>query len=368
MKILFIITRSDTVGGAQVHVRDLAKRLLDCGHDVLIVTGTPGPYTETLHQQEIPFFACDFLKQAIHPCKDWQTLIAFRQIIHQFHPDIVTTHSSKAGILGRLSSSLNSVPCLFTAHGWAFTEGVPQPKRLLYRLLEQIAEPLASQIICVSEHDRTIGLAVGMNQRRLLTIHNGIPDIHSSLLAKPGTGNPVRIVMIARFDAQKDHQTLLQACQALPEVHLDLVGDGPKLEETKALVQTLGLASRVNFLGFRQDVTDILAHAHIFALISHWEGFPLTTLEAMRAGLPVVVSDVGGAAEAVLDGETGYWVPRQNILTLRQRLSDLVENADLRSKMGYASRQRYEAEYTFELMFQRTFEVYKNLLATRGSN
>lgn len=362
MRILFIITRADTVGGAQVHVRDLSKALKSAGHQVLVLVGSPGLYTDDLHSNNIEFRTCLTFHQQIKPFQDWQTLLFFQQTIKQFHPDIISTHSSKAGILGRLVAKITKTPCLFTAHGWAFTEGVPQPTRKIYQIIESLAEPLTDQIICVSDHDRHIGIKTGMNAKRLKTIHNGLLDISSSLMAKPTNGEPVKIVMVARFDQQKDHYTLLKAFQGLSGAQLDLVGDGPVLNNIKALVAELDLFQTVNFLGFSKDIPQILAQSQIFTLISNWEGFPYTIIEAMRAGLPVIASDVGGAAEAFHEGLSGFTIPRGDVDTLRNRLQQLINNPQLRHEMGVAARQRYEQEFTFARMFAETYQTYENLL------
>ena len=362
MKILFIVTRADTLAGAQVHVRDLSQHLIQQGHDVLVVTGKSGKYTDLLQQVNISSVSCPELKREIHPLDDLSALLKLRSLIHEYQPDLISTHSSKAGILGRLASRSVGIPCLFTAHGWTFTEGVPHPQRTIYRQIERMAAPLAKRIICVSEHDRQIGIATGMSPKRLVTIHNGMPDIPTELHAQPTSGVPVRLVMIARFDHQKDHTSLLHALRSVPGVHLDLVGDGPNLNEVEALAQTLGLTERVHFLGFRSDVTGLLCKAHVFTLISNWEGFPRTTLEAMRAGLPVVVSDVGGAAEAVIEGQTGFCVPRGDVDRLVQCLSLLATDAVLREKLGKAARQRYLDHFTFERMFEKTVQIYEEIL------
>ena len=365
MRILYIITRADTLAGAQVHVRDLSKKLIKQGHDVQVVTGKPGKYTEILDQANIPFVSCCYLKRQIHPWEDLASLIRLYKLIIHYKPDIVSTHSSKAGILGRIASRLAGKPCIFTAHGWTFTDGIPKLQRTFYRQLERLAEPLADRIICVSDQDRHLGISIGMKPERLVTIHNGMPDIPVDWQTDPGSGMPVRLVMIARFDHQKDHASLLQAMQSIPDVHLDLVGDGPNLIAMQALAHALGISERVQFLGFRHDVTDILSKAHIFTLISNWEGFPRTTLEAMRAGLPVVVSDVGGAKEAVIEGKTGFCIPRGDVNRLTQCLSLLVEDASLRSKMGHAGRQHYLANFTFDGMFEKTAKIYEEILKRR---
>ncbi len=366
MRIAFLITRSDTIGGAQIHVRDLARRLVEDGHEPLVITGEAGPYTDALTAAGVRTLACRHLGREIRPGQDAHAFVALRGAIRAFRPDLISTHSSKAGWLGRLAGKATGVLCLFTAHGWAFTHGVREPQRTAYRLLERAAAPLAATIVCVSEHDRRIGIAAGMAPERLVTIHNGMPDVSASLRAIPEADDPVRIVMVARLDRQKDHATLLRALRDIDGVHLDLVGEGPDEGHVRALSRALGVADRVHFLGHRHDVAEVLARAHLFALISQWEGFPRSTLEAMRAGLPVLVSDVGGAAEAVEEGVTGYVVPRSDVTAIREKLALLASDARLRQAMGAAGRRRYEASFTFGHMFTRTLGVYEEILARRS--
>jgi len=371
MKLLFVITRADTVGGAQVHVRDLAKAskaLKDKVAKVLVVTGSKGLYTEELEKLEIDYISLNSLQRKLSLVQDWHALNFLQQTIREFKPDVISTHSSKAGILGRVAAKITNTPCIFTAHGWAFTGGVPEPSRTIYQWLERIAAPLADRIICVSEHDRAIGIQNGMEPHLIQRIYNGMPDISPQLRANPSQGNPVRIVMIARFDRQKDHVTLLEAFKEISGAELDLVGDGPNLEAIKTLAAKLSVTNRVNFLGYSSNVASVLKTAHIFTLISNWEGFPITTIEAMRAGLPVVVSKVGGAWEAVIEGVTGYSVERGDVQSLHQRLLQLVSDAELRRKMGNEGRKRYEAQFTFGKMFESTVKVYEQVLAERKIN
>ncbi|MGF1479782.1 MAG: glycosyltransferase family 4 protein [Cyanophyceae cyanobacterium] len=366
MKILFLITRADTVGGAQVHVRDLARYLCQAGHQVQVITGARGPYSDALSQHNVPNSPCPTLQKPIKPIQDWQTLNQLVAVMRHSQPDLVCTHSSKAGIIGRIACRVTNTPCVFTAHGWAFTEGVPEPQRTIYRRLEQLVAPLASRVICVSERDRQIGIAAGMNPAKLVTIHNGMADIPHQDRATPDTPS-VTIVMVARFDRQKDHLTLLKAVQPLPNVKLQLIGDGPNLAAVQALVESWRLSDRVELLGYRPDVAQLLAHAQIFALISHWEGFPYTIVEAMRAGLPVVASDIGGVAEAVVDGVTGYCVPCGDVETLRNRLARLIDEPRLRRQLGDAGRHKYETEFTFQQMFGKTYQLYEQVVNQDGS-
>lgn len=366
MKILFIITRADTVGGAQVHVKYLAMALQDIGHRVQVLTGEKGKFTDTLEKLSIDVISSSVLRRSIHLIDDLKAFREILEIITNNSPDMVSLHSSKAGILGRLACYFShQKPCIFTAHGWAFTEGVPRLKQAIYKIVEKLIEPLASKIICVSEYDRTLGIAAGMNSNRLVAIHNGMPDIPSCLRADPGQSNPVRLIMIARMDTQKDHSTLIQAIQTIDNIKLQLVGDGPNQEIIRNQVEELDLTDYVDFLGYRSEIADILAKAQVFLLISNWEGFPRATLEAMRAGLPVIVSDVGGASEAVIEGKTGYYVPKGDVEILRQRILHLVNHAELRQQMGQEARKHYEQNFTFDQMFQKTLAVYESVLANQ---
>jgi len=364
MKILFIITRSDTIGGAQVHVRDLSKAFIKDGHDVLVVAGTSVIGEDNFFvRNQIPFYACPHLCRSIQPIQDFQSIRFINSIVKTFRPDVISAHSSKAGLLGRISARLNHTPCIFTVHGWAFSEGVPQPTRVLYEIIERLISPLSSRIICVSNYDRDIGIKASIKSSRLKTIYNGMPDILPSLRSHSGGNGIVNIIMVARFDKQKDHETLIKAFYGLPNAQLTLVGDGSSFPRVKSLVENLDLSQKVNFTGFRRDIPQLLAQAHIFTLISHWEGLPLTIIEAMRSGLPVVISDVGGAAETIVEGVSGFAVPRSNVDVLRDRLNQLVADAQLRERMGKAARQRYEQLFTFERMYSETCQAYEAVLS-----
>ncbi|MGL5078739.1 MAG: glycosyltransferase, partial [Waterburya sp.] len=174
MNILFVITRADAIGGAQVHVKDLAMALQQDQHKVLILTGKQGVYNEDLRQVGIESVACEFLHKSINPFLDGKSFRYILNIISLFKPDVIAAHSSKAGLLTRLASQVTKIPCIFTAHGWSFTIGIPEPNRSIYRWLEKLTAPWASKIICVSEYDRQIGLQVGINPQQLVTIHNGM--------------------------------------------------------------------------------------------------------------------------------------------------------------------------------------------------
>jgi len=333
---------------------------------VTVLVGGEGPFTEELAVRGIPYRSMRYLVRPIRPSTDLRGLLELRAALTELRPDLVATHSSKAGWLGRLAARSLGLPVVFTAHGWAFTEGVPERKRKIYALAERLAAPFADRIITVSEYDRALALRYRIAPaHKLVTVHNGMPDVDPTLRACP-EAEPVRLVMVARFEPPKDHATLLCALAGLRDLawELELIGDGPLLERVRAEAERLGLLERVRFLGARKDVAERIAKAQLFVLTSNWEGFPLSILEAMRARLPVVASDVGGVREAVMEGETGFLVPRGDVGALRARLRQLIMNASLRVKMGQAGRKRFEERFTFEHMFRKTVEVYEDVLGT----
>jgi glycosyltransferase involved in cell wall biosynthesis len=170
--------------------------------------------------------------------------------------------------------------------------------------------------------------------------------------------------MVARFGAQKDHPTLFRALAALLHLpwELDLIGEGPLMGEMQTLASSLGIAERVHFLGQRMDVAEILARAQASLLVTNWEGFPLSILEAMRAGLPVVASSVGGIGESVLDGETGYLAPRGDVDGLRDRIERLLSAPSTRIRLGANGRLRYEKQFTLHHSVARTLDVYRDVV------
>ena len=367
MRIVYIVTTASPIGGAQIHVRDLAAAVAAQGHTPSVITSGAGPFIDDLRRLGIPVVVLRHLAVPIHPVRDFRALREIHAALEELRPDLLATHSSKAGILGRLAGRSLGVPVVFTVHGWAFTPGVPPVAAAIYRQVERLVGPLASRIITVSEFDRRLGLAAGIaGEDRIVTVHNGMPDVPAHLRAEPGQAPPC-LVMVARFGAQKDHPTLFRALAQL-QTHaweLDLIGDGPLKSEMEALAVQLGLAARVRFHGQRTDVDQILAKAQVSLLATNWEGFPLSILESMRAGLPVVATSVGGIGESVRDEENGYLVPRGDVEQLRDRVERLLTSPSLRVRMGINGRTRFEQNFTLDHSVNRTLGVYRDVLARR---
>jgi glycosyltransferase involved in cell wall biosynthesis len=365
MKIAYIVTRADPIGGVQIHIKDLAAAAQSEGHDVTVLAGGTGPFIDLLRAQGTPTVVLRHLTVPIKPLEDFRAYREMRAILSDLRPDLIALHSAKASVLGRLAARSLRIPTILTAHGWTFTPGFPRLQGAVYRRIERLVGPLTKRIIAVSEFDRRLALEAGIaGAERIVTVHNGIPDVPPQFRADPSRG-PARLVMLARFSPQKDHATLLNALAGLQHLawELDLIGDGPLIGQVKSLAASLKLDGRIRFLGQRMDVESLLARAQISILATNWEGFPLSILESMRAGLPVIASSVGGVEEAILEGETGYLVPRGDVSALRDRVRTLVEAPDLRIRMGKQARARYEQHFSLAMAVRKTLEVYGQVVA-----
>lgn len=364
MRILYLITRAEH-GGAQVHVLDLL-RSYRLKADLHLCTGEEGFLTQSARQLGTQVQIVPSLVRSLLPWKDLVALAALSRLIREVRPALVHAHSSKAGFLGRLVCAAQGVPAVFTAHGWAFTEGVPVLRRSLARWAERLAGLLPSWVVTVSEYDRRLALRHRIvRPDRLVRIHNGIAD--PGLLAEPSLHVPT-LVMVGRFAPPKAQDILLRVLHRLRHLpwSLTFVGGGPKQPQVQELAKSLGLADRVTFAGFRDDVPRFLAESQIFCLCSHWEGLPLSILEAMAVGLPVVASDVGGVSEIVQEGVTGFLVKRGDIDGLADRLRLLLQDPQLRHRMGQAGRARYLECFTVDRMAEKTWALYERVLAARG--
>lgn len=369
-RVAFVVTRSDSVGGVQVCIHGLAVGLRAAGHEVEVFAGGDGPFAELCERDGVPVTRLRHMLREIDPLRDLRGLAELRRELQRFRPELISSHSTKAGWFARAVARRLGVANVYTAHGWAFGwQG--GAKATIARGMEIATAPLADCIITVSEHDRRKALDAGVGRPlQVLTVHNAVTELEpgSALLADPGK-QPARIVSVARLEAPKEPLLLLDALGDLAERspqldwELELIGDGPLRPaiETR-LAQARGWGNRVHLLGTRDDVPQRLAEAQLFVLCSRHEGFPISNLEAMRAGLPVISSDVGGVDEAIERGINGELVPPGDRGAWTRALGELLADPAARTRMGSAGRTAFEARFNFELHLRRTWSVYHQAL------
>jgi glycosyltransferase involved in cell wall biosynthesis len=207
--------------------------------------------------------------------------------------------------------------------------------------------------------------------RKVVVVHNGVevaapPDIDVGAVRRElvGPDERRRIAFTpARLHEQKGHAFLIRAAVSLPDVVFLLAGTGPAEAELRALAARLGVAERVRFLGFQTDVPKILAACDLFVLPSLYEGLPITVLEAMAAGKPIVATAVDGTKEALVDGESGLVVPARDPVALAAAISRLTSDAELASRLARAARIRVEREFSGRQMAAGVSAIYDTLLS-----
>ncbi|MEO8592716.1 MAG: glycosyltransferase family 4 protein [Candidatus Solibacter sp.] len=370
MRIAYAITRADAVGGASVHVRDLARAMLERGHEVQVFLGGTGQVTAQLSAAGVPFRSLAHMGRSLSPYHDARAAFEFAQVLHEFRPHLVSAHTAKAGWIARAVCARMGIPAIYTPHGLSVGKRARAPVRLLARLAERAAGRWNQDIVCVCEAERRLALVYRIAPpERLHVIYNGVRDVAPELRASPGA-SPCRIVSVARFDEPKEHPVLLEAMSRLRDAawELDLVGDGPLEQDCRAFAARLGIEGRVRFHGYLPDPAPVLARAACFVLASRSEALPRSLLEAMRAGLPIVASAVGGVAEMVDNGTNGLLIPKSDAGLFATAIRRLIVDERARTAYGRASRDAYEARFRFELMLEKTVALYGTVRERTASN
>jgi len=238
-------------------------------------------------------------------------------------------------------------------------------KRWRDRRLSRMAHARAARVVFNSKLVRDFTLRrEGISPEKAVVIFNGVEDC--SLAPPPRTGAGPRIVCVASLREKKGHRHLLDALSRLrpryPDLRLLLAGEGPLREPLERMAGSMGLAGAVEFLGHRPDVASVLASADIFVMSSLEEGMPNALLEAMSAGLPPVVTRVGGNEEVVGEGEAGLLVPAADPAALASALDSLLGDEERRRRMGSAARRRFEQNFTIDRMIAAYQSLYDEVL------
>jgi glycosyltransferase involved in cell wall biosynthesis len=364
-RVLIVITLAE-VGGAQSYVASLVPALVGA-FDVAVAAHGPGPLPDAVRKAGSRFIALSHVRRPIRPWRDLLGLLELVRVCRRERPHILHANSSKAGVLARLAACMTGVPIrIFTVHGWAFSAHSGSAARL-YAWADRIVGALTTMTVCVSENDRRAGLrARTCRPDRSVVIRNAV-DVAAAPRARRDGGTP-RLIAVGRLQAPKDFMTLIGALAHLTpgSFRAVIAGSGPDRPALDAEIGRLRLSDAVEILGEREDVPQLLAEADIFVLSSRSEGLPISILEAMAAGLPVVASAVGGVPEAVVDGETGMVVAPGDRSALAAALDRLVGSPDLRSRLGSVGRVRAKKLFDLPAFRRAHIELYSELLEARG--
>ncbi len=362
-RVLIVVTNAD-LAGAPSHVRDLVNGLRQ-RYEISVAFGEDGPIKALFSSQGIDVHLLPGLASRISPLADIRATKALTKLVRQLKPDLIHAHSSKAGLIARLAGLISRVPVVFTVHGWGFGIGRPKRQSQFVWLSERLMAPFARRYITVSQTDANVATQrLGLSPKKVEVIHNGVPDTLQVADPKLNRG----IIMVARVDASKDYETALRAySRVATDMQFTCIGHGTDSEEFSTYARSWATPAqdRLSLKGPSTQIAGELATSAIFVLASRWEGLPLSIIEAMRAGLPIVATDAGGVDELVDSGKNGYVVPIGAPAALRDALQTLVDDPELRSQFGAESRRRYKAMFQVEQMCEKVSGVYDQILLSR---
>lgn len=382
IKVLHIITVF-SIGGATENTLFSVEGLDALGYDASILTGpnisSEGDLFQRAAKNHIKVEVLECLRREISPLNDIKALFSIIRTLKKGNYDIVHTHSSKAGIIGRIAAKVAKVPIIVhTIHGLPFHEYQSRLMHFLYVKAEQFGALLSDKLITVSNIiiSKSLKEKVGTADK-FVTVRSGFemeefikPASDSTKLKKELnlSDNNIIIGKIARFSILKGHKYILQiipeVAKSVPEAIFLFVGSGELLEEFKLKVKALGIEKNVRFAGLIESknipeyikIMDIVVHTSLL------EGLSRIFPQSMAAQKPVISFNIDGAPEVIIENKTGYLVEPENCSELTDKIIKLARNKELRESFGKAGKELVVKDWTIESMVNNIDKVYQELL------
>lgn len=380
MRIFHPITRL-VRGGAQLNTLMCCEEQAFKGYHVVLAsgleTGPEGSYLEEARAQPFTFVEVPDLVREVDPVRDVKALLQLYRIIREHDFDIIHTHTSKAGILGRWAAFLAGKRAIVhTPHGNVFYGYFSRTRELVFRFIEWLSALITVKLVMLSEGDRQDHLRARIcGDDKLVIIPSGVPIEH---FAGPTTDEDRRqlaelalpadrllVGTVARLVEVKGVVDLVHAfarvAERLPKAYLVLVGDGPDRNEVERLVREYRLEDSVRITGRLDDVRPVLRALDLFVMASRNEGMGRAVVEALAAGLPVVATRVGGLPDVVCD-QVGRLVPPQDAEAMAGAIVELLGDPEGLQRMGAAA-PRWAENFSAEIMFESLDRLYAEVLA-----
>ncbi len=278
------------------------------------------------------------------------------RVMRKIRPDIVHAHSTFAGFIVRLLSPFFRAKVIYCPHGFATNMKQSKLQKSIIVIVEKILSFFCSKIICISNHEKQVGLDIGISESKLVTIYNGISKTPPKFTLVPWEDTRLKLLFVGRFDTQKGIDILLEAVSDMENnVVLYVIGgsviSGNEIDFSKY--------KNVKALGWRtsSEIAAYMSASDAVVIPSLWEGFGLVAIEAMRVSKPVIASRVGGLAEIVIDKETGFLIPPDDATALARCISS-VNKKDL-IKIGNNGKNRFLSKFTSDRMILEIIDMYK---------
>jgi glycosyltransferase involved in cell wall biosynthesis len=379
VKVTHIITRLD-LGGAQANTLYTASHLDKTRFSAAVVAGEGGMLDA--RATGCALATAHSLVREISPARDLAAFFELRRILKAAGPDLVHTHSSKAGILGRLAAASAGVPVVVhTFHGFGFHQRQSALKRNFFILLEKFCAAFSDALVFVSRANMETGRAEGIGApEKYRLIRSGVKlagypakidraGKRAALGLSPGD---TVVLSIGNAKPQKNPRHFLEAAARLapefPAARFVFTGGGEELEDLRRETLARGLSGKCIFTGWRDDCAELLAAADIFALTSYWEGLPRSLVEALKTGLPAVCYRTDGVGDILEDGVNGYSPGPGDLEGFCAALSRLLGDAALRARLAAGAAATDLSSFDIDLMVRQQEELYIELLRKKGHN
>lgn len=351
MRILHVITQLDKMYGAQRHVVESVRDHLVNGHQCAVVSGEIGIASAEIESMEVTVHYIKALKNSYNIFSDLKAASAIKKIIQIYQPDIVISHSTKAGIITRIVCYINKVPNIFTVHGWSFEIGTPWHQQFFGKISEWILKRFSDSYFCVSNYTANYGTQIlALNKNKVYVC----PNMHKPSSA-PVTSTTVfnNVLMVACFRLQKDHKTALKALnyiitsKALPDIHFTFAGDGPQRNNIERLIKKYQLESYVTLLGEVSDIDKQYNRCDIVILPTFYEGLPIALIEAIQKHKPVIATNVGGISEIINNNFNGNLIAVNDYTLLAKLILSYYKNKHF-IEYGNNGGKLYQDIYSYE--------------------
>jgi glycosyltransferase involved in cell wall biosynthesis len=372
-RLVYVVDNIAYRGGERTFLQ-LAGGLPRTRYELAVACSPGGVFVERLHDLGVPVIAADMRKR-----RRLDTVLGLARELRRRRPHIVHTQG-RGDPFGRLAARLARVPALVsTTAAIAGRYDVGERwRKAVYRLVDYTTDRLVDRYIVVNRASvEILAERHGVAPARIAVIPNGIevdrydPDHAARGLWRDRLGVPKDAILIGglgRLTWEKGFPDLIKAFANLEgtDVRLVIAGDGPDWEELRALARSLDVSSRVLLPGFVDDVPSLLADLDVFVLSSYREGHPMSLLEAMAMGCPVVATDIAGVGDTVADGVDGRLVAAGDVEAMAQAVTALINDSDAARRLGRNARKKIGREYTVDRMVRRTAMLYEELLAEKG--
>jgi len=380
IKIVRIIARLN-IGGPAINVVLLSEGLKDDGFETTLITGrveeSEGDMSYFALEKGINPVIVNELARSISPIKDIKALCKIYRIIRKEQPDIVHTHTAKAGVVGRMAAILAGVPVkVHTFHGHVFEGYFSSLATKVFIAIERFLGRFTDKVVAVSNSvendvsmrynivskDKVAVIQLGFELEKFFEADKNKGRLRQEL----GLGSDVLLIgIVGRLVPVKNHKMFLDVVKKVPAKFI-IVGDGELRQELENYAAELGIRDKVVFLGWRRDLENIYVDLDVVCLTSLNEGTPVSLIEAMASARPVLATDVGGVRDIVKNNENGLLVQSNDVDGFNKALLSMLEDREKRLEMGRYGREFVNENFRKERLIKDTENLYKSLLKEKG--